>query len=130
MIPPPLETAANTVLGVVVGSTATSMTRPPTFVGPTNCQRVLPASGSDAAWAEARLTCASVTGPPTDDARSSIDCGLSDSFIAPLHGTGPVSRAGAFLGVTDVMVATTATTSTPLTSSTKRLINSAPYRSV
>src|SRR3954466_15941181 len=73
MIPPPLETAANTVLGVVVGSIATSMTPPPTFVGPANCQRVLLASGSAAAWADACLTCASVTGPLTDDARSSID---------------------------------------------------------
>src|SRR5262245_44728285 len=48
---PPLPTEAKTVLGVVVGSIARSVTRPPMFDGPTNCQRESEASGSASACA-------------------------------------------------------------------------------
>src|SRR3954470_924753 len=111
------------VLGLVVGSIATSITRPPTFDGPTYCQRVLDASGSAAACAAARLSCACVTGAPDDAARSRNDCGPSAScFAAPLHGGGPASAcAGALLAVTDVIVAIATTNSAPATSSTTRL---------
>src|SRR5947208_244125 len=60
---PPLETAAKTVLGDVVGSIATSTIRPPTLVGPTN--RHGPAAspvGMLAACCRARATSAGVTG--------------------------------------------------------------------
>src|ERR1700704_501840 len=71
---PPLPTDAKTVLGLVVGSIARSVTRPPTFDGPTNCQGELPAaSGSASACADARLTSARVTGSPEDAARSRND---------------------------------------------------------
>src|SRR5262245_8166614 len=98
------------------------------FDGPTNCQRVLVASGSASACAAARLICACVTGLSADAARSRNDCGPSDSVVGPLHGAGAAAaRTEAFLGVTDVVVATATTTSTPATSSTTRLTALPPF---
>src|SRR3954468_22218468 len=104
---PPLPTAAYTVLGDVVGSIARSVTRPATLDGPTNCQReLLAASGSAAAWAAARLTCASVTGLPADAARSRNDWGPSSASPAPFPAGGAAAPCAAdrFAG-TDVVVA-------------------------
>src|SRR5579872_7456830 len=53
---PPLDTAAYTVLGDVVGSMARSTTRPPMLVGPTNCHAVESPTGIAAACCRARAT--------------------------------------------------------------------------
>src|SRR5579859_3625470 len=61
---PPLETAAYTVVGDVVGSRARSTTRPPMLVGPTNRQGTLYPVGMRTACCWAKETCAGLVGWP------------------------------------------------------------------
>ena len=110
---PPLPTEAYTVLGLVVGSIARSVTRPATFAGPTNCQRDAPvASGSASACAAARWTCAAVTAWPDDASRSRNDCGPWSASPAPFH-AGAAAARWTVDRVTERVVATPATARTP-----------------